>query len=120
MAEGEWERLATAIIIPALQHAAAELNERDDIVAECCDYPFGDASVLWIARRMSPLPFLSPMGSFAIHDEPAGPASCRIEKTDPAVSGGRPLVCEHLSQSAMSTGSIKTRALAFAERVLSA
>ena len=50
MAGGEWERLATAIIIPALQQAAAELNERDDIVAECCDYPFGWRCVRLVDR----------------------------------------------------------------------
>ena|ERR1700686_810680 len=118
MAGGEWERLATEVIIPALREAAAELNEEDDIVAEYSEDPFGDACILWIARRLSPSPFLSPQGSLAIHDEPAVP-KLRIEEADPNVSGGRPVVTVYLRQSAVSARSIKARALTFAERVLS-
>jgi hypothetical protein len=119
MAGGEWERLATEVIIPGLQEAAAELNQRDGIVAEYAEHPFADACLLWIARRQPPLPFLWPQGSFAIHDEPALPM-VRVEEADPRVSGGRPIVNVYLRQSAVSAGSIKARALAFAERMISA
>jgi len=119
MAGGEWERVATEVIIPGLQEAAAELNQRDGIVAQYCEHPFADACILWVARRMSPLPFLSPMGSFAIHDAPAASA-LRIEQSEPTISGGRPIACGCLPGSAVSAGSVKARALAFAERVLAA
>ena len=119
MAGGEWERLATKIIIPGLQAAAAELNQRDGIVAEYAEHPLAEACLLWIARPLSPLPFLCPKGSLAIHDEPTLPM-VRVEEVDPRVSGGRPIVSLYLRRSAISVGSIKARALAFAERLISA
>jgi hypothetical protein len=65
------------------------------------------------------LPFLSPIGSFAIHDAPAASA-LRIEQSEPTISGGRPIACGCLPESAVSADSVKAGALAFAERVLSA
>ena len=118
MAGGEWERLASKVIIPALKEAAAELNERDDIVAEYTEDPIEDACILWIARRLSPSPFLTPQGSFVVHDEPAVPM-IRVEEAAPRVSGGKPIVTIRLRQTSLSARAIKTRALSFAERVLS-
>jgi hypothetical protein len=118
MAGGRWERLATEIIIPELQEAAAELNCRAGIAAEYSEHPFGDACLLWIARRLLPSPFLSSQGSLVIYDEPAL-AMVRIEEADPRVSEGRPMTRVYLRRSAVSSASIKAEALAFAERLIS-
>src|ERR1051325_174297 len=71
MAAGEWEKLATEIIIPGLQQAAVELNERADIEAEYSHDPSGDACLLWIARRRPASPFLWPEGWLTIDGDAA-------------------------------------------------
>jgi hypothetical protein len=117
MAGGEWERLATEVVIPGLREAAAELNRRDGLAAEWVEDPSGDACLLWIARRLEPLSFLSPQGSLAIVDEPGLPM-VRVEETASMVSGGRPVVAVYLRQSGLSARSVSEMALAFAERLL--
>jgi hypothetical protein len=113
VAAGKWEKLATEIIIPGLQQAAVELNGRADIEAEYSHDPSGDACLLWIARRKPTSPFLWPEGWLTIDDDAA---RVRVEET---ASGARP-VSSYLPSSDVSVSGIKTRALAFAERLISA
>jgi len=113
MAAGEWEKLATEIIIPGLQQAAVELNERTDIEAEYSDDSAGDACLLWIARRQPTSPFLWPEGWLTIDDDAA---RLRVEET----SLGASPVSSYLPSSDVSVSGIRTRALAFAERLISA
>ena len=113
MAAGEWEKLATEIIIPGLQQAAVELNERTDIEAEYSHDPSGDACLLWIARRRPTSPFLWPEGWLTIDDDAA---RVRVEET---ASGVRP-VSSYLPSSDVSVSGIRARALAFAERLIPA
>jgi len=119
MAGGKWEKLSTDAIVPGLQQAAAELNQRDEIVAEVSEYPLGEGWLLWIARRQPPLPFLWPQGALTIHDEPSLPM-IRVEETDPRVAGGNPVVRVYLTQSSLTACSIKRTALDFAERLICA
>src|SRR3954447_2752965 len=107
MAAGEWEKLATEIIIPGLQQAAIELSERTDIEAEYSHDPSGDACLLWIARRRPTSPFLWPEGWLTIDDDAA------------SASGVRP-VSSYLPSSDVSVSGIRARALAFAERLIPA
>jgi len=116
VAGGEWESLAGLVIIPALEQAAAELNERPGLVAEVSEHPFDDACILWIGRHDAASPFLSPHGSFAIHDEPVLPM-IRVEEADPRISAGRPVVQVYLRQAEVSVASIKAMVLAFADRL---
>jgi hypothetical protein len=113
MAAGEWEKLATEIIIPGLQQAAIELNERTDIEAEYSHDPSGDACLLWIARRRPASPFLWPEGWLTIDDDAA---RLRVKET----SLGASPVSSYLPSSDVSVRGIRTRALAFAERLISA
>jgi hypothetical protein len=116
VAGGEWESLAGLVIIPALEQAAAELNERTGLVAEVSEHPFDDACILWIGRHEPASPFLSPHGSFAIHDEPVLPM-IRVEEADPRISAGRPVVQVYLRRAEVSVSSIKAMVLAFADRL---
>jgi hypothetical protein len=113
VAAGEWEKLATEIIIPGLQQAAVELNGRTEIEAEYSHDPSGDACLLWIARRRPTSPFLWPEGWLTIDDDAA---RVRVEET---ASGARP-VSSYLPSSDVSVSGIRARALAFAERLISA
>ena len=117
MAAGQWERFATEIVIPALQSAAAELNEGDgDILAECAEDPFEDGCLLWIARRRPASLFLWSAGSLTIRDQPAL-AQVQVEESESNAATGKPVsICLPLSE--LSVSWIKARALAFAERVL--
>ena len=116
MAAGQWERFATEIVVPGLQSAAAELNQRDDILAECGEHPFGDGCLLWIARRRPASPFLWPVGSLTVQDQPEL-AQVLVEESESNAATGRPVsIC--LPLSGVSVSWIKARALAFAERVI--
>ena len=113
MAAGEWEKLATEIIIPGLQQAAVELNGRADIEAEYSHDPSGDACLLWIARRRPTSPFLWPEGWLTIDDDAA---RVRVEET----SLGASPISSYLPSSDVSVRGIRARALAFAERLIPA
>src|SRR5438045_8796994 len=113
MAAGEWEKLATEIIIPGLQQAAVELNERTDIEAEYSHDPSGDACLLWIARRRPTSPFLWAEGWLTIDDDAA---RVRGEET---ASGVRP-DSRYLPSSDVSVSGLSAQATAFAERLLCA
>lgn len=116
MAGGEWESLAGLIITPGLEEAAADLNTRPGIVAQVSEHPFDDACILWIGRRDPASPFLMPHGSFAMHDE-AVLAMVRVEEADPRVSDGRPVASVYLRRAELAVASVKTLALAFADRL---
>ena len=116
MSRGEWERVAGLVITPALEEAAAELNGRPGLIAQVSEHPFEEACILWIGRCDPASPFLSPHGSFAIHDEPVL-SMLRIEEADPTISDGRPVVRVYLRRSEVSLSSIKAMALAFAARL---
>src|SRR5947199_10563735 len=111
MAAGEWESLIGLVVAPALQQAAVELNARPGIVAEVSEHPFDEACILWIGRREPASPFLTPHGSFAIHDEPVL-SMIRVEKADSAIACGRPVVSVYLRRSEVSLALIKSMALA--------
>ena len=130
MAAGEWEKLATEIIIPGLQQAAVELNgiradQPDPGPPHCVQLrpPRGrcaredvlrvDAEVGGALRRRPTSPFLWPEGWLTIDDDAA---RLRVEET---ASGARP-VSSYLPSSDVSVSGIRARALAFAERLVSA
>lgn len=116
MSRGEWERLVGLVITPALEEAAAELNDRPGLVAQVSEHPSEEACVLWIGRCDPASAFLSPHGSFLIHDEPVL-SMLRVEEADPAIADGRPVVRVYLRRSEVSLASIKAMAMAFAARL---
>lgn len=116
MPRGDWESLLGLIIGPALEAVAAALNERPGLVAQVSEHPFEDACVLWIGQREPASSFVSPHGSFAIHDEPVLPM-IRVEEAEPTVADGRPVATLFLRRSEISIASIKAMALAFADRL---
>jgi hypothetical protein len=116
MSRGEWERLVGLVITPALEAAAAELNDRPGLIAQVSVHPFEEACVLWIGRCDPASAFLSPHGSFMLHDEPVL-SMLRVEEADPTNSDGRPVVRVYLRRSEVSLASIKAMAMAFAARL---
>lgn len=116
MSSGEWERLVGLVITPALEEAAAELNDRPGLIAQVSEHPSEEACILWIGRCDPASAFLSPHGSFMIHDEPVL-AMLRVDEADPTIADGRPVVRVYLRRSEVSVASVKAMAMAFAARL---